>query len=210
MSQRETTHAERVAMIERHLAGEHLQSIASALGRNYYTVRSIWRSYQCQGWAGLATHPKGPPQIGRLANFAPRVKYVLLRLKKEHPGWGLDMLLLHAQRRPSLAGLSLPKRSALAAYLASFGARLTQARRSPTQRPTMAPPSVQQPHQCWQIDFKGDEVVDGHSLVVAPFMVCDSASGAPLAGLIHQLALKGRRDHLTTRTVQADLRQVFS
>jgi len=210
MSQRETTHAERVAMIERHLAGEHLHSIAEALGRNYYTVRTIWRSYQRAGWASLAPHPKGPPDRGRLVSFAPRVKYVLLRLKRQHPGWGLDMLLLHAQRRPSLAGLPLPKRSSLAAYLAPFGTRLTQPRRSPTQRPTFLPVPLQEPHQCWQIDFKGDEVVDGHSLVVAPFMVCDSASGAPLAGLIHQLALKGRREHLTTRTVQADLRQVFS
>ena len=49
MFERETTHTERVAMIERHLAGESLQTIASALGRNYFTVRSIWRTYQQHG-----------------------------------------------------------------------------------------------------------------------------------------------------------------
>ena len=210
MYERETTHAERVAMIERHLTGESLQTIATAMGRNYYTVRTIWRTYQHQGWAGITPKPKGPPRVGRLGDFAPRIKYVLLRLKKEHPGWGVDMLLLHAQRRPSLAGLVLPKRSTVAAYLAQFGSRLGRAHRAPTRRPlsTAAPALV--PHQCWQIDFKGDEVVDGQSLVVTPFMVCDTASGAPLAGIVHQVSAKGRRDHLTTRAVQADLRGVFS
>jgi transposase InsO family protein len=210
MFERETTHTERVAMIERHLAGESLQTIASALGRNYFTVRSIWRAYQQHGWTGIAPKPKGPPPVGRLGDFAPRIKYVLLRLKCLHPGWGVNLLLLEAQRRPSLAGLVLPKRSTVAAYLAPFGARLGRAHRAPTRRPPPPAAPTSAPHQCWQIDFKGDEVVDGQRLVVMPFMVCDAASGAPLAGIIHQVRAKGRRDHLTTRTVQADLRRVFS
>jgi transposase InsO family protein len=210
MFERETTHAERVAMIERHLTGESLPTIATALGRNYYTVRTIWRTYQQHGWAGIAPKPKGPPRIGRLGDFAPRIKYVLLRLKCHHPGRGVDLLLLSAQRRPSLVGLVLPKRSTVAAYLAQFGSRLGRAHRAPTRRPpTTAAPAIA-PHQCWQIDFKGDEVVDGQRLVVMPFMVCDAASGAPLAGIVHQVRAKGQRDHLTTRMVQADLRRVFS
>ena len=62
MFERETTHAERVAMIERHLAGASLQSIATALNRNYFTVRTIWHTYQQHGWVGIAPKPKGPPQ----------------------------------------------------------------------------------------------------------------------------------------------------
>ena len=210
MFERETTHAERVAMIERHLAGASLQSIATALNRNYFTVRTIWRTYQHHGWVGIAPKPKGSPHLGRLGDFAPRIKYVLLRLKCQHPGWGVNLLLLEAQRRPSLAGLRLPKRSTVAAYLAHFGARLGRAHRAPTRRPPPPVANATAPHQCWQIDFKGDEAVNGPHLVVVPFMVCDAASGAPLAGIVHQVRAKGRRDHLTTRTVQADLRRVFS
>lgn len=210
MFERETTHAERVAMIERHLAGASLQTIATALNRNYFTVRTIWRTYQQHGWLGIAPKPKGPPRVGRLGDFAPRIKYVLLRLKCQHPGWGVNLLLLEAQRRPSLAGLVLPKRSTVAAYLARFGARLGRAHRAPTRRPPPPVADATAPHQCWQIDFKGDETVNGQQLVVTPFMVCDAASGAPLAGIVHQVRAKGRRDHLTTRTVQADLRRVFS
>ena len=135
MFERETTHAERVAMIERHLAGESLQTIATALERNYFTVRSIWRTYQQHGWAGIIPKPKGPSWVGRMGDFAPPIKYVLLRLKCLHPGWGVNLLLLEAQRRPSLAGLVLPKRSTVAAYLAPFGARLGRAHnRRPTVR----------------------------------------------------------------------------
>lgn len=210
MFERETTHAERVAMIERHLAGARLQAIATALHRNYFTVRTIWRTYQHHGWVGIAPKPKGSPHLGRLGAFAPRIKYVLLRLKCQHPGWGVNLLLLEAQRRPSLAGLRLPKRSTVAAYLAHFGARLGRAHRAPTRRPPPPVANATAPHQCWQIDFKGDEAVNGQHLVVVPFMVCDAASGAPLAGIVHQVRAKGRRDHLTTRTVQADLRRVFS
>ena len=210
MFERETTHAERVAMIERHLSGQSLHTIAIALGRNYYTVRTIWRSYQRSGWAGIAPAPKGPPHRGQLSDFAPRIKYVLLRLKCQHPGWGVNTLLLHAQRRPSLAGLRLPKRSSIATYLAHFGARLGRAHRAPTRRPLSSPAPALAPHQCWQIDFKGDERVAGQGLVVAPFMVCDTASGAPLAGIVHQVRTKGSRAQLTTRVVQANLRRVFS
>jgi len=210
MFERETTHAERGAMIERHLAGQSVQSIATALHRNYFTVRTIWRTYQQHGWGGLAPKPKGPPQVGRLGDFTPRSKYVRLRLKCLHPGWGGNLLLLEAQRRPSLAGLRLPQRSTVAAYLARFGARLGRAHRAPTRRPPPPVAPARAPHQCWQMDFKGDEAVNDQHLVVAPFMVCDAASGAPLAGIVHQVRAKGRRDQLTTRTVQADLRRGFS
>jgi hypothetical protein len=210
MGSGDTTHAERVAIIERHCAGESVQTIATAMQRNYYTIRKLVRAYQHHGWDGLGPRPKGPPRRGRLGTFAPRIKYVLLRLKRQHPGWGVDLLLLAARRRPSLAGLRLPKRSSLAAYLARFGARLLQPHRLPTRRPTPPALTPSAPHQEWQIDFKGDETVNTHHLVVLPFMVCDTFSGAPLAGIIHPTSATGRRDHVTARVVQTDLRQVFT
>jgi len=69
---------------------------------------------------------------------------------------------------------------------------------------------VTEPHQCWQIDFKGDESVEGCGLRVAPFLVCDSASGAPLGGQIHAIRGRGNRTGLSMREVQADLRVLFS
>jgi len=108
---------------------------------------------------------------------------VLLRLKRQHRGFFVDKLRLELTRRPSLQGCPLPQRSALTAYLARFGTRLRQHRPPATQRPQLpaaVPPC--QPHQCWQMDFKGDEAVAGCGLRIARFFVCDTASGAPLGG----------------------------
>ena len=210
MSQRETTHAERVTIVERRLANETLQVIAADMGFNYYTVRKWWRIYRRESWQGLEPKAKGPPQVGHLGKFSPLVKYVTLRLKRQHPGWGVDKLLLELERRSSLEGQRLPKRSTVAAYLAKFSKRLRRSRRLLTRRPKTTCAKAQEPHQCWQMDFKGEEVVGGCRAVVMPLMVCDEASGAPLGGVIHEVQAKGRRTGLSQRSVQGDLRWVFS
>lgn len=205
------SHATRVAIVERHCAGESLTHIAADLHISMYTARTYWRAYRTHGWTALPPTPLGPPATGPLGRAHPRIKYVLLRLKRQHPGWGVDKLRLELTRRPSLHGIPIPQRTALAAYLASFGARLARPRHRPTQRPVLAPPgAVQLPHQCWQIDFTGDTAVAGLPDRIAPFMVCDRASGAPLAGIIHHVRSRGNRHGMTARTVQADLRQVFT
>ena len=204
-----TTHAERVAIVEGRLEGKTLKAIGEDMRLNYYTVRKWWRIYLREGWPGLEPKPPGPPQVGILGRFSPLAKYVALRLKRQHPGWGVDKLLLEMSRRPSLEGQRLPKRSALASYLSQFGERLQRPRRLPTRRPKVSAMQAQEPHQCWQIDFKGEVVVGGCEVTIAPLMICDEASGAPLLGVIHQVRARGRRSGLSTRSVQRDLRKGF-
>jgi hypothetical protein len=60
------------------------------------------------------------------------------------------------------------------------------------------------------MDFKGDEPVSGCGLRVAPFLVCDVASGAPLGGQVHVVHGPGNRRGLTMRDVQTDLRALFT
>jgi transposase InsO family protein len=207
---RPTSHALRLEVVERHLAGESLPSIAAALQLNPYTVRRFWRLYQGHGWAALVPRSSGPPRCGPLASAHPRIKYVLLRLKRVHRGWGGDKLRLELTRHASLQGLPIPGRSALANYLAQFGARLRRPRRAPSKRPNapVAQPASE-PHQCWQMDFKADEPVAGCNTRIAPFLVCDSASGARLGGTIHAIRGRGRRAGIGMREVQADLRALF-
>jgi len=195
MTARTTSHADRVAMIDRHLAGEALEQIAASMQLSYYTVRTCWRRYQRHGWPALDPKPAGPSPTGALGRQHPRIKYVLLRLKRQHRGWGVDKLRLELSRRPSLAGLILPHRSSR--------------RRLRTIRPLLAPLPPLAPHHTWQMDFKGDEPVASVGRV-APFMVCDTASGAPLGGIIHTIRTRGERHGIDARTVQADLRQVFA
>jgi hypothetical protein len=209
MKQIATTHAARVEIVERRLESETLKEIAEEMQLSYYTVRKWWRIYLRDGWPGLEPKPQGPPQVGVLGKFSPLVKYVALRLKRQHPGWGVDKLLLEMSRRSSLKGQRLPKRSALSGYLSQFKGRLQRPRRLATQRPKVSPVQSKEPHQCWQIDFKGGEVVGGCEIAIAPLMICDEASGAPLVGVVHQIQTKGRRTGLSVRSIQADLRQAF-
>jgi hypothetical protein len=51
------------------------------------------------------------------------------------------------------------------------------------------------------MDFKGDEPVAGCALRIAPFLVCDSVSGAPLGGTIHAIHGRGNRAGISTRDV---------
>lgn len=207
---RTTSHAVRLEMIERHLAGESLETIAQALQLNPFTVRKFWRRYRHFGWDGLLPPARGPRRHGPLAHSPWRLKLRLLRLKKQHRGWGVDKLRLELLRSPSLLGLPIPQRSALAAYLARFGARLRRPRRLATQRPAapaLVPPTA--PHQCWQADIKGDEAVAGCGLRIAPLLVCDSATGAPLGGQVHAIRSRGNRTGLGMREIQADLRLLF-
>ena len=71
---RTTAHALRIEVVERHLAGESLTTIAAALQLNPYTVRNFWRRYQRQGWQALLPLPPGPPHRGPLASAHPRIK----------------------------------------------------------------------------------------------------------------------------------------
>jgi len=210
MKPRETTHAERVEIVERHQDGETLSAIAESLHLSKYTSRHWWRAFRDDGWSALEPRAKGPPANGPLGRFDPLVKYVALRLKREHPAWGPDMLRLHMERRPSLQGLPLPKSTALWSYLHPFGSRLFARRRLPTKRPSFPPVRATLPHQCWQMDFKGDLVVSGCQCAISPLALTDEGSGAPLTRRIHVLKAKGNHQGLTTRHVQHDLRRVFA
>lgn len=209
METRNTSHARRVQIIEERLAGKKIAEIAEEMGLNYYTARKWWRRYRDEGWQGIESKTPGPQAKGVLSTFDPLVRYVSLRLKREHPGWGGDVLLLHMRRRPALQGKELPKRSQLSAYLKIFGNRLYQHRRLPTTRPQSETQFIKHVHQGWQMDFKGEEKMSELG-TVKPLMVCDELTSAPLGGIIHITRKKAQKFPLSFRDVQADLRTLFT
>lgn len=208
MSTRNTTHAQRARIVERHLAGIPLSDIAETMGLNYYTARKWWRTYRRQGWSGLVPKTPGPPARGPLSSFDPLLKYVALRLKKEHPAWGLDVLLLHMSRRSSLRGMTLPSRTALYNYLRPHLPRLQRQYRLPTSHPKDFVSDIVDVHQRWQMDFKGRETIAPEGQV-SPFLVCDEFSSTPLAGIIYTKRTGDPKAGLTPRSIQENLRQIF-
>jgi hypothetical protein len=140
-----------------------------------------------------------------LSSFDPLVSYAALRLKCQHPHWGPDTLLLHLSRRGSLAGKGLPGRSTLAAYLQPYLWCIRQQRRATRRRPVTGEWPLQQVHECWQMDFKGSET-PGPCGPVAPFLVTEALTSAPLSVVVRPATRKG----LSFRDVQADLRAAFA
>jgi hypothetical protein len=209
MCQRSTTHAERVEIVERHLQGQSLPTVAKAMGLSYYTARKWWRVYRREGWSGLLPKPLGPPAAGLLGHFDPLVKYVALRLKLEHPKWGPTTTLFYMRRRPSLRGLRLPQETALWEYWHQFRGRPIQPQRPATKRPDPAPETeVVEVHQRWQIDFKGE--VETSFGWVSPFQVRDVVGRATLGSFVHLLGIKRKESSVSVRQVQEDLRQTFT
>jgi len=192
-------------MVQAKLAGMTLQAIAAEHGYHRDTVRHWWRQYRVGGWQALEARPQQRPERGLLSSFDPCVRYVILRLKREHPKWGADLLLLKLRQRPSLKGLRLPSRSAIAAYLKPYLPRLWSHRRATLKRPSLTKPRITQVHECWQMDFKGDENL-GACGVFAPFTVVDGLTSAPLETQLYPANLKG----VTYWDVQANLRRVFA
>jgi len=205
MANRRTTHQDRIKMIELKQTGYTLAQIAEHMGLHRDTVRTWWRRYRDAGWEALQPSQKPNAKPGPMSQFDSLVRYVALRLKRQHPGWGAPVLLATMARRPSLAGKRLPSRSTLSAYLKPYGRRIRPAYHQAMKRPCQPAMTIRAPHECWQIDFKGDESVGtaGH---VSPLMIVDRLTSAPLGTVLFPAGLKG----VTSRDVQRELRVAFA
>jgi transposase InsO family protein len=194
-------------MIKRHEKGEPLTVIAETMGLNYYTVRKHWRRYRDEGWDGIVPRKMGRPKTGPLSGVDPLIKYKLLRLKRQHPGWGLDKLRLSLQRDPALHGKRLPGRTAMHYYIRQFYPRLYEHRGRRVKSPNSERERAEKAHECWQMDFKGPENLGevGH---VGPLLICDEYSSAQLWSQVYPGSRA--RPNAVTSDVQAELRGAFT
>jgi transposase InsO family protein len=189
-----------------HQQGMAYPEIARQTGIGYYTVRRWCRAQRDGGWDALIPKQAHRPAKGKLSSFDPLIRYVALRLKRERPNWGPDLILLKLSQRPSLTGKTLPSRSALADYLKPYLSRVKKThRRTVLQRPAFPQIKVTQPHEGWQMDFKGRESL-GTCGDTAPLQVVDMLTSAWL----HSVLYPGYRKGVTWRNVQHELRQVFA
>lgn len=208
MAKRSTTYEERMQIVERHKNGESLPAIARSMSLNRFTTRKWWRIYRNQGWDGLHTKLGRKPS-GVLSSYDSLIKYAVLRLKREHPGWGLDVLLLQMSRRPSIKGKKLPKRSALNNYLKPYYHRFGSMPRYPTGRPEQPKQTSKAVHECWQMDFKGSVKIKGVGKAM-PFNVCDAFCSAPLQGVVYTHPKANPLSNVTWRDIQNNLRRTFT
>jgi transposase InsO family protein len=143
------------------LQGQTLAELAAELGYSVACVRKWWRRARDQGLQGLQSRRRGPPTTSILGRFDPPIGQTALALKRRHPGWGADRVLVEMRTTPQLQGMPLPSRSRLAAF---FKVRCPECitRHQPQPAPPPAPSLARAVHQVWQLDAQeGIRLQDG-------------------------------------------------
>lgn len=98
-------------------------------------------------------------------------------LRREHPHWGTQRLLLDLAKQP-LPGTPPPLRT-----LERWLARTDLPPAPPGRRPAQRPPRAQEPHERWQMDAM-DQVRLGNGRQASCLRIVDECSGAPLGNRV--------------------------
>ena len=202
---RQTSPEQRYEFYERHQAGESYQAIAQRYGVSKECVR-YWCRRQRDG--GGCHNQYSRASKGILSQFAPIIRYAILRLKLEHARWGPSRIRYHLQRRASLRYKRLPKEAAIGRYLHQWPCFGRQGHQQAAQRDRPQRPS--QVHQQWQIDFKTDvELQDGSRVVL--HTIRDPVGEACLAAVVFPLSkAQQRSERVTLPQVRTVLRRCFA
>jgi len=202
---RATTIQQRQEMAQLSAQGQTYQAIAVQLGVSVWTARKWIRQAKRGGLAGLVS-VWGRPATGSLSDFDPLVRYVALRLKRQHPTWGAAYVVKKMSERPSLKDKTLPEATTVWRYWRGFGDRLW-----PKRRPAEAQlPAAGVIHGVWQMDAKESVPVAGVGVVT----INQARDEFGRATVMHRIHPAERAEQqivkLTSAEVQQDCRIAFS
>jgi len=202
---RTTTVQQRQGMARLAEQGESHQSVANHTGVSLWTARKWIRQARRGSLAALVTI-LGRPATGPLSAFDSLVRYVALRLKRQHRTWGAAYVVKKMGERPSLKGKRLPSPTTVWRYWRSFGDRLFPQRR-PAQ-PQRPPAGVA--HGVWQMDAKESVPIPGVGTVTFN-QARDEFGRATVMHRIHPVeAPEQRVVKLSAAQVQQDCRIAFT
>lgn len=202
---RHTTITQRRLCYERHTQGHTYAAIAEQLGLTVSCVR-YWARQQRDGRRDLTSrYQRSAP--GLLRHFGSRVRYVILRLRLRHPGWGPTRIRFALTHHPGLRGMRLPSCTQIGRYLHQWPR--FRRRRSP-RTPGTRPRRPQQVHQCWQLDFKlGIALHTGR--FVNLYTLRDPVGAVCLDAMLVDAGPIGRAPHqITFQATRQILRQAFA
>ncbi len=199
-----TDEAMRKAFFYRHLGGGSYAEIAAEAGVSRECVR-YWCRRQKQG-GGVTSHYPGPA-AGLLQRFHPKVRYVVLKLRLQHPGWGPGSIRLGLKKRASLAHLALPSLSQIGRYLHQYERFRRKLRAGPGQE---RPKQPKRTGQRWQMDFKmGLPLPDGNQVNL--FTACDPFAEACIGAAVFPAGQVGQAPKkVTQEQVRSFLRACFA
>lgn len=147
-----TTLQQRLEISDRAERGETDPQIASALHLSPITVRKWRRRAQHEGRSGLVSH-MGRPRTGALGHTVPEVRAAARDLRLANPGWGPQTLRIELARDRRFAGLRLPSRARLAAFLKVE--KLTRRHEHHSELVQPEPQPATAPHDIWEMDAQG-------------------------------------------------------
>lgn len=181
--------ADRLAVYDRHTAGESLADIAGAMGIHYETARKWWREGRRHGRERLAKRPRKP--VAKLRKVAPEVTELILKLRADHGNWGLPYLRqqvladtsVSAEQRATVPGLSSFYR-----YLRDIEQRAPKVKLH-NQVPTETLiKQAEHPHHLWQMDLKEKCRVDGLPNQLSVVNVRDVYSSVTIGAVVFELS----------------------
>jgi hypothetical protein len=144
--------------------------------------------------------------VWAMSEFHPLVRYVALRLKRQHPSWGAVYVVKKMGERSSLTGKKLPDATTVWRYWRTLGERL-RPKRHPAE-PKL--PTAGVAHGVWQMDAKESVRVAGVG-VTTIHQARDEFGRATVMHSVHPAERAEQRIvKLTTAQVQQDCRIAFT
>lgn len=202
------TPEQRLAIVDRHEAGETLASIANDMGVHYETVRKWWRVSRREGRQGVGNRPRKNP--GKLRKTPPEIVELIVRLREEHPNWGVPYLRQQVLADESLSEevrAQVPCLSTFYRYLRFVEDRLPRpALRQQTPEAALVK-QAKEPHRLWQMDLKEKCTVRGLPRKVSVANVRDVYSSVTVGAIAFELKRAGT---LTGAQMQQALRRCFA
>jgi putative transposase len=142
---------ERLRFVARLLEGEKMAPLCAEVGISRKTGYKIFERYKDCGVAAFSDRSRRPyRQANRLP---PQIEAVIVRLKREYPGWGAPKI--REKLRREVGPAQLPAISTVHAVLDRHGLvtrrrrRRVRLRGTPLSRPT-------EPNDLWCADYKGE------------------------------------------------------
>ena len=161
---------ERIRFVARLLEGEKMMPLCKEFGISRKTGYSLFNRYKDCGVAAFTDRSRRPyRQANRLP---PQLEAVIVRLKREHPGWGAPKI--REKRRRESTAPHLPAISTVHAVLDRHGlVQRRHRRRTSATATTLSRPT--EPNALWCADYKGEFML-GNRRYCYPLTITDFAS----------------------------------
>lgn len=207
---RRTSYADRLEIVTLHEGGYTYPEIVQHTGWSYETVRKICQQHGREGPAALHPQRLGRPRTGPLSTFDPKVRFAVLKIKRQHPRWGPDVVQAELAKRPWASQVKLPCASSIGDYFSPFGDRLV-APRSHKQLSAAEPraPALAVVHGCWQLDADERVLLPGYGRVNI-LNIVDHTSGIKIGAFLFPAQCDGKGCRISWLQYRQALRQAFT